>query len=604
MPKKRKKPDESTYKSSIFGNPAIRVLIVIAVVAFIAVMFLPDLGKMFQAQSRFRTYIKVNGKELFIDSSGSYTKEGRNLVHYLEYLKQYLGNMDVNMDQGGFLYNSFVGAINELTMEEIYEQESYKVGLSLPTNAFYQFARKDYEEVLRRYEEEEDPNIQRPTNLSGHEQGLIKEYRKKNIEKPVNEGVLISKLDIKYRHFISDTKCKIKYSFYGFDDFLNESLNELEIDEEALKVYFDENKKIVVTNILTDVLVFDSIEEADEASQEDDPFIMDKYKNKMLYGILVKKDSGNFQQLLSTPDGEWKRSVLDFGDKKAIFRIKRKMYPESYEQLVEDDFLDELKTKYIKINSDEYISVYKDEAEKSMKDFMERVKSGEDFFKTAKDMNLTIYGETDFFSLKSDSITNKDSIASHNTALRKANNKDDFRINAFTLGIEKVSEVYSTSEDNELGILNKDDYYFLIEPIEIETAEELTEARETTIADEIKSEYERDFGSLKLEDLKSKNNVEVNMENLEEIPNIKNLFFPIQEEASEIDTSDITNSITTPIETTTDPNINIIPTTSTSPSTEDIDISPIGITSPISEEESGSTDDINTNNTEESNGND
>ncbi|MFW5891059.1 MAG: hypothetical protein ACOCUI_02470, partial [bacterium] len=242
---KKKKQDETTYKSKVFGNPVINTLIILAVAAFIIVLFLPDLGRVLQGSQNLPTYIRVNGKELFVSSRGNQgyylSTDARRIIGTLNYYKEQFGaqaNMQFNP-----LMSIFTSLIKQITNEELYSQESKRVGLITKSKKFTEYAYNDYMETQRRIENSEDPNERPPANFAGYKENLEKQYKINNISRPMEEGILLSKLEIEHRHKINDTKSKVKYAFYNFDNYIENNISEIDIEEDKIKAYLEENPK-------------------------------------------------------------------------------------------------------------------------------------------------------------------------------------------------------------------------------------------------------------------------------------------------------------------------------------------------------------------------
>ncbi len=526
MPKKkRQKPDESTYKSEVFGSPVVRALIIIAIAAFIFVLFAGDAFRILQGASATDTYIRVNGEELFVTNYAGrpqLSKEARNIINTLGYLNRQMSESQYNPQQfQSMMENFYRGSIDNLVTEEIYNQEAKKADITIPVSEFYAFANRDYNEIIERIESQE-PGSKRelpPASLDAHEAELKYEYRKNNIQRPIEEAVILSDLDIIHRHKITDSTSIVKYAFYGFNDFLNESIDEIVIEDQTLIDFLSNNKKVsITTELIVDVLVFDNREEAEKATMESNPFTMEEYQDNIIKSIPISRIHRYFDELKDIVVNRWKIDVLLYQGKSAIYKVIEKKSSSNFQEITEAGAVDELIKEYLRENSTEYTEEFQTKAKEIMDEFRSKVSSGEDFFQTAKEMNLNVYGKTKEMAMNQDSpqpnekepqSLNSNTKNKHITALRKAANDGNFVLYAFTTGQDKVSDVLNTSANQELGIFTEDDYYYVVQPIQIELAEELTDARKKTITDNLKSEIENDFKQLKMEYLRKQNKVVV-----------------------------------------------------------------------------------------------
>lgn len=526
--KKKQQPDESTYKSSVFGNPVIKVLIIIAVFAFIIMIALPDLSRIFGNSRNTLSYVKVNNKELFI-TQGYYSNEVRNLIGVLNYYKKQFGQ------QTQYLMSFMESMVDNMVMKEIYSQTSEKVGLAMPVNALYNHFYNKYTKLVYRAEMGEELEETVPNEFGPYEQRMKVDYKVSNIERPLNEGILLSKLDIVHQYNLEDTRSKIYYVFYGFEDFVNSIKDSEDIDADELKTFMEEQKKSVIIDLSATVMEFDDEESADKASTEDDPFEMDEYKENISGEVTINNGDELFDELSSLSQGSWKRAVMDYRGNKVLFKIKDKNRSTDYDELKSKGLLSEIVANYIRANSDDYLTKYKETATQKLNDFKARVESGEDFLKVAKDNNIEVFGETDFFAINADKIETLGGESNHTSVLRRAKQKNEFVITAFTTDIGNVSEVLSTVENEELDVIGKDDYYYLISPIELEFPDgEPEESRQGTIADDLRSEIESEFRSMKQKYFRRKNNVEINYANITSIDQIAEILQPSEDTGGDV----------------------------------------------------------------------
>lgn len=566
---KKRKQDEKTYKSSVFDNPILRVVIVIAVAFFILSIFGGTaiynlIGDAIRKGSinKDNAYVMVNGDEIFVAQDPQtnktlLTREAyNNVVVPIINLKQYFSTPESISSFESFATSQFNIGLERLVLTEMYKQVGNKVNLTIDPQAFAYYAEEDYIQLVDELSDPESEKYQEnapiPENEIVHEQNLRRAYKRLNVEKPIEEGILISKLDIKHRFNLEDTEGKIKYVFFTFDDFLNKSLSEIEISEEELKKYLEDNKNVeITTGLRANVLAFDDENQAEEASKKETPFQEEDYKEYLIEDIVIKTDSEHYSELVDLNLGQWKRAILRFGDKYALFKIKEKMRSKDYQEIVDADVLDELKKSYIKKKSQEddttYISDYKAMAEKAMNELKEKVANGNDILDVAENLNLSIYGETAYFTLSDQELIPADENMpqheqkKHNEALKKAQGYEKFIYNTLTLGENKVSEVYNTSyrteEDKELGLLDKDDYYYVVQLVGVKFPENITESRESTIAETIQKEYEDAFEEMKLNDLKLQNKIIVNRDRIDKYLEQFELFTP-----PVIETDDVTST--------------------------------------------------------------
>jgi hypothetical protein len=526
MPKKkRQKQDETTYKSNVFGSPVVRVLIIIAIAAFIFVLFAGDAFRILQGASATDTYIRVNGNELFVTNfSGKpqLSTEARQIINTLGRLNQQMSQAQYDPSQFQSMMDSFYrGSVEQLVTEEIYKQEAEKVGITIPLSKFTDFAQKDYKEIIERSESQEGGSQRElpPASLDAHEFELKREYRKNNVKRPIDEAVLLSDLDIIHRHKITDSTSIVNYAFYSFNDFLEESMEDIEIEDQTLIDFLTNNEKIgIVTIIETDVLTFDTEEEAEKATMEKNPFTMEENKDRIIKSVMVDRKHRYFDDIKDVAPAKWKVDVLSYRGSPAIYRVVEKISSKNFEEIDKAGAKNELIKEYIRNNATEYVDEFKTTAEEKMIEFKKQVEEGGEFFKIAGNMNLNIFGKTKEIAMNQESpqpnekepfSLNQGTISKHTNALRKAASDGDLILYAFSTTEGKVSDVLNTSENKELDIFTEDDYFYVIEPMEIKLEEELTNARKKTIRDNLKSELSNDFTELKMEMLRRSNNVEV-----------------------------------------------------------------------------------------------
>ncbi len=526
MPKKkRQKQDETTYKSNVFGSPVVRVLIIVAIAAFIFVLFAGDAMRILQGASATDTYIRVNGNELFVTNYGGkpqLSTEGRQIINTLGRLNQQMAQAQYDPSQFQSMMDSFYrGSVEQLVTEEIYKQEAENVGVTIPVSKFHMFAEKDYNEIVTRIENQEGGSQRElpPSSQDAHEFELKKEYRKNNIKRPIDEAIILSDLDIIHRHKITDSTSIVNYAFYSFNDFLEESMDDMEIEDQTLIDFLTNNEKVsIVTNIETDVLTFDTEEEAEKATMEKNPFTMEENKDRIIKSVMVDRKHRYFDDIKDIAPAKWKVDVLSYQGSPAIYRVVEKISSRNFEEIDKASAKIELKKEYIRNNATEYVEEFRTKAEQRMKEFKTQVEEGGEFFKIARNMNLNIFGKTKEIAMNQESpqpnekepfSLNQGTISTHTNALRKAASDGDLILYAFSTTEGKVSDILNTSENKELDIFTEDDYFFVIEPMEIKLEEELTDARRKTIRDNLKSELSNDFTELKMEMLRRSNNVVV-----------------------------------------------------------------------------------------------
>ncbi len=582
---KKRKQDEKTYKSSVFDNPVMRVVIVIAVSFFILSIFggtalYQLIGDAIRkgTTSTENAYVLVNDDEIFVTKDPQtnktvLTQEAYNgVVLPIARIKQseYFQSLEMVSYYETFVTNQFNQGLENLVLNDMYKQIANRVDLTIDPQAFSYYAEKDYIKLVDKLSDpdnEEAQNQYLPKNEIVHEQNLRKEYRRFNVEKPVEEGILISKLDIKHKFNIEDSEGKIKYAFFTFDDFIDKNLSKMEIKEEELKEFLEQNETLeITTGLRVDILAFDTEAKAEEASKHETPFEAKEYKNNLINDIFVEAESENYSDLVDLNLGQWKRAALSFGDKYALFKIKEKIRSKEYQEIVDAGVLKELQKEYVKKKSEEegntYVSDYKATAEKLMSELREKIENGSNMIKEAENLGLSIYGETGYFTLSEkklepayENMPSKEK-TKHIEALKKAKEYENFIYNVLTLDKGGISDVYNTSykteEDKQLGLLDKEDYYYIVQLVEVKLAEELVEARESSIAESLQKEYENDFKELKLNDLKKQNKIVVNRDRIEQYLEQFNLFDPpVTEETETItdsgedtgDSSDLTGEL-------------------------------------------------------------
>ncbi len=549
--------EEKTYKSTVFSSPVIKVLIILAIVAFILVLFAGDALRVAQAASHLPVHVEAGGHELFVTQSpqgGGYvmTREAGNIFRYLEQVNRSMSSSpEVNEDQLRTYIDMYMrSAIDSMVIDEIYDLEAEESKLTVPKKEFYKYAKRDYREILKRIQNGESGSKRElpPRNLEAHKSTLKKKFLRVNIEKPLEESVVVTDLDVMSKLATADSITTFKYAFYGFDNFVENSVEDIKIEDEEkkLKEFLEANQSAsVVTGLKVDILSFETKEDAEKALQEDNPFNMEDNKDKIIENISIDRENDLYDELKNTDSGKHKIKILQYEGKNSIFKVISKEKSNELDKIKEAGAMNDLKKQYIEKNATEYVDLFIKEGKETMQEFQKDISEGKDFFKVAKSMNITICGQSKETSMEASKVEPDDQspvmlspsqLNLHSNALRRGSDKGELVLNSFIGDVDVVSELFTTSDNKEQELFTQDDYYYVIQPTKIDLSEDITEERRKTITEELRSELSSEFRSQKIEDLKKKYDVKIDYEKIDKLLADYGLYKPMgrEEDTSEV----------------------------------------------------------------------